>query len=376
LSFLRQAMSSMNCKKIDAVVLAGTHNTLMVEQNGERVPKPYLRLGGEPLVHYVCRVLARVPGLERLVVVGDPLRLRAVFSEADARWQARLVLVEEGRGILENLWRAFARCLLPAHGYRGPELDISRLAALPRELFADERLRYLSVLVATSDLPLLSPVDVEVFLSGVHQHSVLALGVVDYREMERLSAVLGEEVTLDSWKLGAIALGECPVRLGNLFFVRPFLADARLYPLLDEIYENRWLLTTDGRLNSRSWYTVGMAILRYCWRINPWWRFGRGMINLVPAMLAAALARATMRKAPWLSRLGRVFLSSKDVEFIGSLLIGARGQLVMNRQVGAALDIDVEEIFRFLEKRENFLRVASALRRSQWAFCGEGESDE
>jgi len=48
----------------------------------------------------------------------------------------------------------------------------------------------------------------------------------------------------------------------------------------------------------------------------------------------------------------------------------------MNRQVGAALDIDVEEIFRFLEKRENFWRVASALRRSQWAFCGEGESDE
>jgi len=376
LSFPRQAMSSMNCEKIDAVVLAGTHNTLVVEQSGECIPKPYLKLGGEPLVHYVCRVLARVPVLNRLVVVGDLSRLAAVFSNADAGLQARLSLVEEGRGILENLWRAFVRCLLPAHGYSGPELEVSRLADLPQELFRDERLRRLSVLVATSDLPLLSPVDVEVFLSGVHQQSVLALGVVDYREMERLTAVLGQNVTFDSWKLGAIVLGECPVRLGNLFFVRPFLADARLYPLLDEIYENRWLLTTDGRVNSRSWYTVGRSILSYCRRINPWWRFGRGMINLVPAMLAAALARATMKKAPWLSRLGRLFLSTRDVEFIGSLLIGARGQLVLNRQVGAALDIDVEEIFRFLEKRENFQRLAQALRQPQWSFCGEGDSDE
>lgn len=350
-------------ESIDAVVLAGTRGGRPFDLDGRQVAKPYLMVGGEPLVRRVVRAVLGARGVGFVFVVGQLDALEQALEPLLSENPDRIRLVEEGADILQNSYRAYFRHLLAARGFaevESPELD----AGLLREYQKNHpECRRTPALFVTSDLPFLTSEAIEVFLKLAPDDAAAAIGLVDHRELERMRVVLGEQTTLDLWKLGAIPLRNAAVRMNNLFLVRPFLADPAVYTLLETLYSHRWLLRQDGSVQFSNWWAIAKGVISYSFKLRGRLRFFRGLINFIPAVVALCLARLTSRVGRWLSWPFRLFLSRRDMEFVGSLMFGGRGYLTISRGPGPAIDIDVKEAYLSLirNEEESFHRVARYL---------------
>jgi hypothetical protein len=309
------------------------------------------------------RAVLGARGVGFVFVVGQPDALEQALEPLFAENSHRIRLVEEGHDILQNSYRAYFRHLLPARGHpvvESPELD----AELLREYQKNHpECRRTPALFVTSDLPFLTSEALEVFLKQAPADAAVAVGLVDHRELERMRVVLGEQTTLDLWKLGAIPLKKAAVRMNNLFLLRPFLADPAVYSLLDTLYSHRWLLKQDGSVHFKNWWAIARGVISYSFKLRGWLRFWRGLLNFIPAVVALCLARLTSRVGRWLSWPFRLFLSRRDMEFVGSLMFGGRGYLTISRGPGPAIDIDVREAYLSLirNEEESFRRVARYL---------------
>jgi hypothetical protein len=253
--------------------------------------------------------------------------------------------------------------LLPARGHpavESEELDTGLLREYQKN---HPECRTTPALFVTSDLPFLTAEAVDAFLERAPGDAAVAVGLVDHRELERMRVVLGEQTTLDLWKLGAIPLKNAAVRMNNLFLLRPFLADPAVYSLLDTLYSHRWLLKQDGSVHFKNWWAIAKGAIGYSFKLRGRLRFWRGFFNFIPAVVALCLARLTSRVGRWLSWPFRLFLRRRDMEFIGSLMFGGRGYLTISRGPGPAIDIDVKEAYLSLirNEEESFRRVARYL---------------
>ena len=360
-------MSSKSCapapESTDAVVLAGTRGGRPFDLEGRKVAKPYLSVGGEPLVRRVVRAVLGARGVGLVYVVGQPDALQQALEPLLDEYSGRIRLVEEGEDILQNSYRAYFRHLLPGRGFaavQSEELDAGLLREYQK---AHPECQNTPALFVTSDLPFLTSEAIDVFLKLAPGDAAAAIGLVDHRELERMRVVLGEQTTLDLWKLGAIPLRHAAVRMNNLFLVRPFLADPAVYTLLDTLYSHRWMLKQDGSVHFKNWWAIAKGIVSYSFRLRGRLRFFRGLINFIPAVIALCLARLTSRVGRWLSWPFRLFLSRRDMEYVGSLMFGGRGYLTISRGPGPAIDIDVKEAYLSLirNEEESFRRVARYL---------------
>jgi hypothetical protein len=350
---------------VDAVVLAGTRGATRFVLHGKPASKPFLPLGGEPLVRRVVRAVLDAERVGRVYVVGDPAALTAALLPLLCRERERLRLVPEADDIVSNTYRAFFQYLLPARGGPCPQGAGPDEREL-RELQARyPHCRQVPALFVTADLPFIHPGEIDDFIGAVPGDAALGLGLLDHRELARMQRNLGDDTGLEQWKWGALPLRKVPVRINNLFLVRPLLADPSLYQLLGDVYGHRWLLRQDGSVNTRNWWAIARAVLRYTSRARRKRRFIRGLLNFVPTVIAMGLARAAMRAGRAVSWPFRQFLSIHDLEFIGSALGDAQLRLVVRREMGPAIDIDVPESYLNLaaEGEENFHRVQRYLAR-------------
>ncbi len=359
-------MSSRSEEPIDAIVMAGTKGAKTIELDGQNVYKPLLEIGGEPLVQKVTRAVLGAKRIGRVYIVGQIEPLEKALAPLFEQFPDRISLVPEGTDILDNGYRAFFRNLLPNRGLGAPEsphLDPPVLADYRDKTPAAVRM---PVFVVTSDLPFLSSGSIDRFIDLDLGNAAIMFGLVDYRELDKMRAVIGEQAVLDQWKLGAIHFRRISVRMGNMFLLRPLLGDPALYTLLLDLYAHRWLLKQDGSVNWRNWWAITKSMIGYSIKAAGWIRFLRGLINFIPAMLAASLARLTHRVGRWLSWPFRLFVSKNDVQFIGSTMIACQGHLAVSKDPGPAIDIDVKESYLSLIKdgEKDFHRIADYLKEN------------
>lgn len=350
---------------LDAVVLAGTGGSAHFLLDGKPARKPFLTLGGEPLVRRAVGAALNATRVGCVYVVGDVPALASALGPLLVRDRARLHLIPEADDIVTNAYRAFFQHLLPGRGGPCPRSSSPDLHELRALQAAHPAFRDLPALVLTSDLPFIHPSEIDDFIAAVPADAALGLGLLDHRELTRMQRDLGEETGLEQWKWGALPLRRHPVRINNLFLVRPLLADPSLYGLLRDVYGHRWLLRQDGSVHTRNWWAIARAVLGYTSQARRKRRFLRGLVNFIPAVIAMGLARAAMRAGPAASWPFRQFLSIHDLEFIGSALGDAQLRLVVRRELGPAIDIDVPESYLNLaaEGEENFRRVTRYLAR-------------
>lgn len=344
----RPTDNTRDLDRVDAVVLAGCRGTPVFDLDGEPVHKPFLVLGGEPLVRRVARALLAASRVRKVVVVGPEERLASALRPLAERHPDRLLVADEGQDLLDNCYRAFFLHLLPALGFEAPA---SR--RLDPGLLADYRernpaARDLPTLFVTSDLPFLATASIDAFLAQAPPDVEMAMGMVDHRALEQVREALREKTSLDSWKLGFLPLYEAPVRLNNLFLVRPLRIEPANYTLLHKLYAHRWLLQRDGSLHARNWWDMARAMIGYSRKSAGKWRVLRAVVNFIPAVFAMILARLTQRVGRWLSWPFRLFLRKRDMEFIGSTMFAVRGYLLVSSDPRPAFDIDVEDSYTSL----------------------------
>lgn len=324
---------------MDALVLAGAGPEQVFRLAGRPVPKPFVELGGEPLVRRAVRAALEARGVGRVFVLGELARLEVALRPWPEEQAGRLRLVPQAGDLLASCRRVFFERLLPELGL---DEGSARRATEPAA-------RRTALLVLASDLPFVAARDVEAFLAAAPDDGGVVVGLCDHAALEDLRELLAPEAALDRWKLGGIPLWPWSVRLSNLWLVRPLMFDPTLYALVEQVYTHRWLLARDGRILWRNWWAIVRAFWRQGWRAPGRGRFLRGVVNFVPAVLAMAVARAVGRGPAWLARPFRRLLGQRDVEAIGTWLLGAPARMVVTREPAPAVDLDVEEGFLRLQ---------------------------
>ena len=88
-------MSSPDHSTVDAIVLAGTHDSLVVEYQGRRLGKAFLPLGGCSLVGRVVQELLVARGVGRVFVAGPTEFLEESLAILSARQRGRVEIVAE-----------------------------------------------------------------------------------------------------------------------------------------------------------------------------------------------------------------------------------------------------------------------------------------
>jgi CTP:molybdopterin cytidylyltransferase MocA len=345
-------------------VLAGGGEAQPFHVLGQAVPKPYLELGGEPLVRRAARAALEARGVGRVFVVGEPATLARALAPLAAAHPGRLQFVPQAGDLLGSCLRAFFEHLLPARGVPAPARDGRDPAVLDGLRAAHPELQRLPVLVLTSDLPFVAARDVEAFLEAAPAEGAMVVGMCDHGQLAALLAEVADG-ELDRWKLGGIPLGPCSVRPSNLWLFRPLLAEAALYSLVGEVYAHRWLLGRDGRILWRNWWAIVRAFLVHGRRTRSRARYLRGVLNFLPAVLAMAAARALGRVARPLAWPFRRLLPQRDVEAIGSWLLDAPARMRIGPSPATAIDVDLEESYTWLaaDGERAYRRLAERLER-------------
>jgi len=292
---------------IPAVVTAGDRHAAKAVY-GES--KPYLELGGRPLVAHVVAALQRVPEVSAVWAVGDAERLARLFGTPalQAEICKPLHVVPQFRNLYENGWETYRR-LLPGAGPEGRD---------PTTADAETAVLYVS-----ADLPFATPQEISAFARrSLSLDCDYALGLYTEESMRDFYPEAPGEPGI---RMAYFNLREGRYRQSNLHLIRPARIGNRHY--IEEMYEHRYQRQI-GQMIALGWRLLrlqegGLAVLYYY-----------AMMHL------AAIADRTglVRVADAL----RARIPRTRVEAGCSALLRGRFHFVVTEVGGCAVDIDNE----------------------------------
>ncbi len=299
------------CRTVPAIVAAGEGRASRAVHGRN---KAYLEIEGRSLVARVVAVLQRVPSVSVVYVVGQTDQLAAVLDTPEMRAERTkpLVLVPQMRNLLENAWETYRR-LLPGAGATGRDPETEAERDLP-------------VLYLSTDLPFLTPQEVESFVQrSLDVDCDYALGLVPESSMEGFYARAPGEPGIEMAYFN-IAPGR--FRQSNLHLVKPARLGKR--QRIQDMYEHRYQKQIGN--------AVGLA-----WRIAADQGGGLWILWYYLRMHLAGVAdrRGMRRLADFLRRP----ITFERIELACSKLLGTRYRFVVTEVGGAAVDIDNEEDF-------------------------------
>jgi len=190
--------------RVDAVVLAGGLNCGPLQQYSTARTEALIPIGGRPMVEYVVNALKHVPAVRRIVIAGPCKDLAPVF-----KGDAAVQVAEGGDTAIATLLRG-----------------VEALEKLP--LPAAEVSRW--VLIATADIPMITPEAIEDFLR-----------LCQKREGEVYYPVVKREVSEKKYpgvKRTYVRLREGSFTGGNLLLVDKNVIE-RCIPLAEKIVARR-----------------------------------------------------------------------------------------------------------------------------------------
>lgn len=363
---IEQNIQSPNPPKVDAVVLAGTEGSEPFELESGKIYKPLLKLDGETLVLRAVKAALQSRGIGRVYVVGDSEQMSKALSPLKAvQDQGRLKIVEQTGDLVHNSLGTFFDHILVDHGLKEAKGAWTDPSSVRRLIEDNPSLESLGVLVLASDLPFISSKDIETFMTGLPDETALCAGLCDHAELVRMQEVLGKETILDRWKLGAIPIRSREVRWNNLWFARPLAADPALYNLLQDVYSHRYLLHSSGKVRWKNWWSIVKSVARHGIRMHGKTRFARGFFNLACMMFASGMARLAGKAGRVFAWPFRTVLGQRDLEFVASMVLDVKVNLLIGGDVAPAVDVDVPEIYLALTAHgeENYRRVMRYLGR-------------
>jgi hypothetical protein len=272
--------------------------------------KPYLEIGGRPLVAHVVKALEGVPEISEIWVVGDAPRLASVLATGGSEIRSKpLRILPQFRNLIENAWETYRRLLpnAPAEG-RDPSSD-------------DEEQR---VLYLSADLPFACSDEISAFLKRAERVPCdYALGLCTEESMRDF---LPNGSGRPGIRLATFNLREGRYRQSNLHLVKPARLRNRIY--VQDMYEQRH----QRRLG---------PVLRLAWRLLRVEHGGALTLFYFSLMHLASWAdrRGWRRLSDWIRR--RIAMSR--IERGAGRLLGCSFRLVVTEAGGCAIDIDTEQ---------------------------------
>ncbi|NPV26904.1 MAG: NTP transferase domain-containing protein [Firmicutes bacterium] len=193
--------------KIDAVVLAGSLNTGPLRECSPARNEALIPIGGHPMVEYVVKALQDLSQIDRVVIAGPVAELRFLYGNNPS-----VGLAESGATAIESLQNALKTLTQMSHGQVNGDPGVKQ------------------VLVATSDIPLITPEAIENFL----QLCARRPGDLHYPVVPREA----NERKYPGVKRTYVKLKDGTFTGGNLFLVNPAIVE-RCAAIAQEIVRRR-----------------------------------------------------------------------------------------------------------------------------------------
>lgn len=303
--------------KMNAVLLAGDRRASIPLRNEN---KAFLTLKGIPLFVHVLRALLNSRYVGDVVIVGPSERLEASLVEyapllAPA---ARVRVVDQRENMIENFKAGYVASL-----GLGNEVDFWSLKGTSHE--------NIPVLVIPCDIPLLTPAEVDEFISRSNMHEYdYSIGVTSEKVLSHYHPSKGNP----GIQMIYFHVREDLLRHNNLHLAKP-LAFAHL-DYIERMYEWRYQTRLANML--RMFFSMLFA----------GWRLLKGLRVFIVMQLSLFYDRHGHPKLS--DRIRSLICFNRLAEGIGNAL-GTRVQVVYTHFGGAALDADNIKDLSTIEER-------------------------
>ena len=202
-------------KKYDVILVAGEGKTSykVYHQN-----KAFLTLQGKCVILYVIEALQQVKSIGDIYIVGLKDKLDQVLhsSRLNLEFPKRIHVVEQKANLYENVWQTFLQ---------SQQVEISNSA----------KQRDKAVLIVPCDAPLITPQEVEYFISHADMNRYdHVLGLVAREKLQDFYPVESKP----GIKMAYLHIQENSFRINNLHMVKPLRIENREY--IQKMYQYRY----------------------------------------------------------------------------------------------------------------------------------------
>ena len=211
-------MSSTNDpKKYDVILVAGEGKSSykVYHQN-----KAFLTLQGKCVILYVVEALQQVKSIRDIYIVGSKDKLDQVLHSGriDRQYPKRIHVVEQKANLYENVWQTFLQ---------SQQVELEDVDTTPH--------RDKAVLIVPCDAPLITPQEVEHFISHAdmdrYDH---VLGLVSREKLRHFYP----QASKPGIKMAYLHIQEDSFRINNLHLVKPLRIEYREY--IQKMYQYRY----------------------------------------------------------------------------------------------------------------------------------------
>ncbi|MCH8313289.1 MAG: nucleotidyltransferase family protein [Nitrospinae bacterium] len=302
-------------KKFDAVLVAGEGESSYKVYHQH---KAFLKINNKCIINYVVDALQKVNSIRDIYIVGLRDKLNEIFksSEADFEYSKPIHIIPQKNNLYENIWHTFLQTIP----------DGENMQDLENSAYADK-----AVLIVPCDSPLLTPHEVEHFISHSqienHDH---VLGLTSKQNLEFFYPRDGKP----GIKMAYLHLKENSYRINNLHLVKPIRIENREY--IQKMYQYR------HQRNFKNMVLFGLSLLGKDKAKHYQYYFGVQM-----GLLFASLGLESM------VRVFRSLTPKKALEKSISNILKARFMGLEVPYAGAALDIDNDRDYEAIKIRFN-----------------------
>jgi GTP:adenosylcobinamide-phosphate guanylyltransferase len=209
--------SSNDPKKYDVILVAGEGKSSykVYHQN-----KAFLTLQGKCVILYVVEALQQVQSIRDIYIVGSKDKLDQVLlsGRVDLEYPKRIHVVEQKANLYENVWQTFLQ---------SQQVEIEDVDTTPH--------RDKAVLIVPCDAPLITPQEVEHFISHAdmdrYDH---VLGLVSREKLRHFYP----QASKPGIKMAYLHIQEDSFRINNLHLVKPLRMENREY--IQKMYQYRY----------------------------------------------------------------------------------------------------------------------------------------
>ena len=316
-------------KKYDAILLAGEGESSYKVYHQH---KAFLKIKGKCIINYVIEALQQVESISKIYIVGSKNKLKQTLDDAavDFHYPKTIHLVEQQTNLYENIFCTFLKII--------PGGEDSLVTDLEKSQFKNK-----AVLIVPCDSPLLTPHEVEHFISQSDTNNYdHILGLISEEALKKFYP----RENLPGIKMAYLHLKENNYRINNLHLVKPLRIANREY--IQKMYQYRY------QRNFKKIIMFGRSLLG---KIKL--KYYRCYIGLQLCQFFSSIGW----KAP--VKYLKKWTAKQDMEHCISNLLNTRFKGLVVPYPGAALDIDrdsdyeaiklrYDEWYRLLNSTESF----------------------
>lgn len=298
-------------KKYDAILVAGESKYSYKVRNQY---KALLEIDDRYCIQYVIEALQLVSMIDDIYIIGPMEKLTTAFKSAGINldYPKKVHILEQKDNLLENVWHAFISSLSPLDGHDDTVL---------------EKMAEKAVLVVPCDSPLITPQEVEHFISNCDLDSYdYILGLTPQKNMEYFYP----QGNRPGIKMAYLHMKEKNYRINNLHMVRPVRVRSRIH--INKMYEYRYQKRIANMI----------LLVLYLLRIQPLKRI-KLLLGLQFSLISAKL------DLPLLTALFKKWVPRHELEKAISQILQTRFTSLAVPFPGAALDIDNDEAYEALK---------------------------